>query len=74
LKPGIIAPDCQELLDSDATFIKGQVTGIDLSSQTVSVKGHDEPLRYHVLVISPGASRIMPAWPALKSSPYRSAP
>src|SRR6185436_19211695 len=50
-----IAPDCKELLDSDATFIKGRVARIDLSSQTLSLEGHKEPLRYHVLVISPGA-------------------
>jgi NADH dehydrogenase len=50
-----IAPDCKELLDNDARFIKGRVTNIDLPSQTVSAEGHKEPLHYHVLVISPGA-------------------
>ncbi|HJZ82658.1 MAG TPA: FAD-dependent oxidoreductase, partial [Pyrinomonadaceae bacterium] len=30
-----IAPDCRELLDDQAKFIKGRVTNIDLSSQTV---------------------------------------
>jgi demethylphylloquinone reductase len=50
-----IAPDCKELLDNEARFIKGRVTNVDLSSQTVSVEGQNEPLHYHVLVISPGA-------------------
>src|SRR5258705_13837231 len=50
-----IAPDCKELLDNDARFIKGRVSNIDLSSQTVTLEGRNEPLKYHVLVISPGA-------------------
>lgn len=49
-----IAPDCQELLDNRARFIRGTVTGIDLDAQTVSLADHKE-LAYDVLVFSPGA-------------------
>src|SRR6266853_4333089 len=49
-----IAPDCKELLDNQARFIRGQVTGIDLNAQTVSLADHKE-LSYDVLVFSPGA-------------------
>ncbi len=50
-----IAPDCKELLDGQAKFIRGRVTNIDLASQNVSLDGHNEPLRYDVLVFAPGA-------------------
>ncbi|HMH44528.1 MAG TPA: NAD(P)/FAD-dependent oxidoreductase [Pyrinomonadaceae bacterium] len=49
-----IAPDCQELLDNRARFIRGTVTGIDLDAQTVSLADQKE-LAYDVLVFSPGA-------------------
>ena len=49
-----IAPECRELLDNQARFIRGQVTGIDLNAQTVSLADHKE-LSYDVLVFSPGA-------------------
>jgi len=49
-----IAPDCKELLDNQARFIRGRVTGIDLNAQTVSLADHKE-LSYEVLVFSPGA-------------------
>ena len=49
-----IAPDCKELLDNQARFIRGQVTGIDLNARTVSLADHKE-LSYDVLVFSPGA-------------------
>jgi demethylphylloquinone reductase len=51
-----IAPDCKELLNTDAKFIKGQVTNIDLSSQTVFLADRKEPISYDVLVFSPGAT------------------
>jgi NADH dehydrogenase len=49
-----IAPECRELLDNQARFIRGQVTGIDLNARTVSLADHKE-LSYDVLVFSPGA-------------------
>ena len=49
-----IAPDCKELLDNQASFIRGQVTSIDLNAKTVSLADHRE-LAYDVLVVSPGA-------------------
>ena len=49
-----IAPECKELLDNQAKFIRGQVTGIDLSAQTVSLADHKQ-LSYDILVFSPGA-------------------
>jgi len=49
-----IAPDCKELLDNQARFVRGQVAGIDLDAQTVSLADHKE-LSYDVLVFSPGA-------------------
>jgi len=49
-----IAPDCNELLDNQARFIRGQVTGIDLNARTVGLADHKE-LSYDVLVFSPGA-------------------
>src|SRR5205809_2577322 len=50
-----IAPDCKELLQDSARFIRGRATHIDLSSQTVSLEGRPEPIPYNALVISPGA-------------------
>ncbi|HSQ22816.1 MAG TPA: NAD(P)/FAD-dependent oxidoreductase [Pyrinomonadaceae bacterium] len=50
-----IAPDCKELLDNNAKFIRGRAKNIDLSSQTVSLEGRKEPLPYDILVFSPGA-------------------
>ena len=50
-----IAPDCRELLDDKASFIKGQVRSIDLSSQTVQVGERKEPIPYDILVFAPGA-------------------
>lgn len=50
-----IAPDCRELLDGQAEFVRGRVSGIDVVAQTVTVENHRDPLRYDVLVFSPGA-------------------
>jgi NADH dehydrogenase len=49
-----IAPDCKELLDNQARFIRGRVTGIDTNAQTVSLADHKE-LSFDILVFSPGA-------------------
>jgi len=51
-----IAPDCKELLNNDARFIKGQVTNVDLSSQTLTLAERKEPISYDGLVFSPGAT------------------
>jgi NADH:ubiquinone reductase (non-electrogenic) len=50
-----IAPDCKELLDSQAEFVRGQVSAIDTVAQTVTVDGRRDPLSYDVLVFAPGA-------------------
>ncbi|HEY0348536.1 MAG TPA: NAD(P)/FAD-dependent oxidoreductase, partial [Pyrinomonadaceae bacterium] len=49
-----IAPDCKELLDNQASFIRDHVTNIDLDAQTVNLADHKE-LSYDILVFSPGA-------------------
>src|SRR5438552_14537701 len=49
-----IAPDCKELLDNQAKFIRGRVVNIDLQGQRVSLADRKE-LSYDVLVFSPGA-------------------
>jgi NADH dehydrogenase len=50
-----IAPDCKELLNDQARFVRGCVRSIDVAAQTVSVSGRAAPLDYDVLVFSPGA-------------------
>jgi len=50
-----IAPDCKELLQGQASFVRGCVTKIDLSAQTVAVSDRATALTYDVLVFSPGA-------------------
>src|SRR5437588_885199 len=50
-----IAPDCKELLNDQAKFIRDAVTNIDLDSQTVSLETHRETLSYEILVFAPGA-------------------
>src|SRR5438094_5803545 len=50
-----IAPDCKELLDGQAKFIRDGVTNIDLDSQTVSLETHNQRLSYDILVFAPGA-------------------
>jgi demethylphylloquinone reductase len=49
-----IAPDCRELLDNKADFIRDQVTSIDLDARTVSLKTQ-KTLPYDILVFAPGA-------------------
>ena len=51
-----IAPNCRELLDEQAKFIRGSVTSIDLSSKTVRLAEGNEPIPYNALVFSPGAT------------------
>ena len=51
-----IAPDCRELLQNQARFIKDTVAEIDLSAKTVDLAGRKQSISYDVLVISPGAT------------------
>ena len=50
-----IAPDCRELLEDKAKFVRGCVTNIDITAQTVMVSGRAAALDYEVLVFAPGA-------------------
>lgn len=50
-----IAPDCKELLNDQAKFIRDAVTNIDLASQTISLETHKQTLSYDILVFAPGA-------------------
>jgi len=50
-----IAPDCKELLEGKAKFVRGCATNIDLAAQTVTVSARAAALHYDVLVFSPGA-------------------
>ena len=49
-----IAPDCQELLNDQAHFVRGQVTAIDLTDRTATLPD-GKTLPYDVLVLAPGA-------------------
>lgn len=49
-----IAPRYDELLDENVRFIHSSVTGIDLTSQTVSLATHQKTLNYDVLVLAIG--------------------
>jgi NADH dehydrogenase len=51
-----IAPDCRELIEEQAKFIRGRVTSIDLASKTVKLAEREEPIPYNALVVSPGAT------------------
>src|SRR5215212_6050014 len=46
-----IAPRYDELLDENVHFVQAAITGIDLTSQSVSLDGH-EPLNYDALVLT----------------------
>jgi NADH dehydrogenase len=49
-----IAPDCQDLLEGKASFVRGVVEVIDLDARSVRLAG-GQALPYDVLVFSPGA-------------------
>jgi NADH dehydrogenase len=49
-----IAPDCKELLDERARFIRGVVTSIDLKARAVRLANRAEPISYDVLVLALG--------------------
>src|SRR6185295_1045001 len=49
-----IAPRYDELLDENVRFVQAQVTGIDLTAQSVSLTGLEKSLNYDVLVLALG--------------------
>jgi NADH:ubiquinone reductase (non-electrogenic) len=49
-----IAPDCKDLLEGKATFVRGVAEAIDLDNHSVRLAG-DRVLPYDILVFSPGA-------------------
>jgi NADH dehydrogenase len=49
-----IAPDCQDLLEGKASFIRAVVDAIDLDARSVQLAG-GRSLAYDILVFSPGA-------------------
>jgi NADH dehydrogenase len=49
-----IAPRYDELLDENVHFIKSAITGIDITSQTVSLSSREKTINYDVLVLALG--------------------
>jgi NADH dehydrogenase len=49
-----IAPDCKDLLEGKATFVRGVAEAIDLDNRSVRLAGN-QALPYDILVFSPGA-------------------
>ena len=49
-----IAPRFNELVDDNVHLVQGNVTGIDLKLQTVSLANREKPLNYDVLVLALG--------------------
>src|ERR1041384_2840917 len=49
-----IAPRYDELLDDNVHVVKSYATGIDLTTQTVSVPSYEKTLNYDVLVLAVG--------------------
>ena len=49
-----IAPRYDELIEESVRFVKSNVTGIDLASQSVSLANNKETLNYDVLVLAVG--------------------
>ena len=49
-----IAPRYDELLDENIHFVQSGVTGVDLTSQTVSLSSYEKSLNYDVLVLALG--------------------
>ena len=49
-----IAPRYDELVDENVHLVQGNVTAIDLKSQTVSLANAEKPLNYDVLVLAMG--------------------
>src|SRR5437763_3086115 len=53
-----IAPRYNELLEENVRFVRGRITGIDLTEQSVSLENSNEKLNYDVLVIALGGVTI----------------
>jgi len=49
-----IAPRYDELLDDTVRFVQDSVTAVDLTSQTVTIAGHEKTLNYDILVLAVG--------------------
>jgi NADH dehydrogenase len=49
-----IAPRFDELLEQNVRFVQSKATGIDLSSQSISLANNNETLNYDVLVLALG--------------------
>lgn len=49
-----IAPNQKELLDESVTFIRDEVTEVNLEAHTISLKTRGQPLLYDVLVLAVG--------------------
>ena len=68
-----IAPDCRDLLEGKAGFVKGVVDAVDLDGRTVRLTG-GASISYDVLVFSPGATTNFAGVPGAEqfSVPFRS--
>ena len=50
-----IAPDCKELLEDKARFLRATVSDIDLAERKVTLKEKGQVLSFDILVFAPGA-------------------
>jgi len=68
-----IAPDCRDLLDGKASFVKGVVDAVDLDGRAVRLTG-GASISYDVLVFSPGATTNFAGVPGAEqfAVPFRS--
>jgi len=68
-----IAPDCRDLLEGKAGFVKGVVDAVDLDGRTVRLTG-GASISYDVLVFSPGATTNFAGVPGAEqfAVPFRS--
>jgi len=68
-----IAPDCRDLLEGKASFVKGVVDAVDLEGRAVRLTG-GASISYDVLVFSPGATTNFAGVPGAEqfSVPFRS--
>jgi len=68
-----IAPDCRDLLEGKASFVKGVVDAVDLDGRAVRLTG-GASISYDVLVFSPGATTNFAGVPGAEqfAVPFRS--
>ncbi len=68
-----IAPDCRDLLEGKAKFVKGLVNAVDLDARIVQLQG-GRTLSYDILVLAPGAVNNFAGVPGAEqfSLPFRS--